>query len=235
MSAGAPVPAMSLGLDLEVLLLPHPFSRFLHVLTGALGDRARASPCSRGWRPPPLTATRCRWSRCSPRPAAWSPGSPNGPSGPPAGASSPTPSRPFSFWGRGLHGYLAAALIEQGRYDEGLAALDVAIDRFLEAGGRTGVVVYKAARAVALAGSGRLDAAADAVAAAYKELETYRERFAEPLVLEADARYRQAAGDEETAADLLRRAVTMARAQGALGIARRIATTADRLGVALDD
>jgi DNA-binding SARP family transcriptional activator len=233
-SAGAPVPAMSLGLDLEVLLLPHPFSRFLHVLTGALGEGegepvfeglAAAAPdryavslvqmfASAGG----LVTGQPEWAERAAR----------------RGIES-DPESTFSFWGRGLHGYLAAAIIEQGRYDEGLAALDVAIDRFLEAGGRTGVVVYKAARAVALAGSGRLDAAADAVAAAYKELETYRERFGEPLVLEADARYRQAAGDEDAAADLLRRAVTMARAQGALGIARRIAATADRLGVALDD
>ena len=32
--AGATAPAMTLGLDLEVLLLPHPFSRYLHTLVG---------------------------------------------------------------------------------------------------------------------------------------------------------------------------------------------------------
>ena len=40
--SGVPVPAMTLGLDLEVLLLPHPFSRYLQVLTGALEGAAEA-------------------------------------------------------------------------------------------------------------------------------------------------------------------------------------------------
>ena len=104
----------------------------------------------------------------------------------------------------------------------------MAIDRFVEAGGRTGVVVYKAARAVGLAAAGRLEAAAKAVASAYKEMETYGERFAEPLVLEADARYRHAAG-EPGAEELLARATERATAGGAHAVARRIQATAERL------
>jgi len=90
------------------------------------------------------------------------------------------------------------------------------------------VVVYKAARAAGLAGAGRLDAAAKAVTSAYKELETYGERFAEPLVLEADARFRDAAG-EPGAEDLLARATERASAGGAHAIARRVQATAERL------
>jgi hypothetical protein len=233
-SAGVPVPAMSLGLDLEVLLLPYPFSRLLHVLTGKLGEGegeavfeelAAAAPdryavsllqmfASAG----ALVTGQPAWAERAAR----------------RGIES-DPESTFSFWGRGLHGYLAAALVEQGRHEEGLAALDVAIDRFVEAGGRTGVVVYKASRAIGLVGSGRLDAARDAVAAAYKELETYGERFAEPLVLEADARARMAAGDEGAAADLLSRAAALATAQGAHGIARRVYAAAEHLGIPLRD
>ena len=230
--AGAPVPAMSLGLDLEVLLLPHPFGRFLHLLTGKLDEEdgeavfegmAAAAPdryavslvemfASAG----ALVTGRPAWAeRAAHR------------------GIEADPESTFSFWGRGLHGYLAAALIEQGRYDEGLAALDVAIERFVDAGGRTGVVVYKAARASGLAGAGRLDAAGAAVAATYKELDTYGERFAEPLVLEADARYRAASGDGDAAAELLARAAALAASHGSDGIARRIGATAGDLGIQL--
>jgi DNA-binding SARP family transcriptional activator len=225
--SGVAVPAMTLGLDLEVLLLPHPFSRYLQVLTGALDaaeaetafeelaaaapDRYAVSLVQMFSSGGALTTGRFEWAERAARKGIEA-----------------DPESTFSFWGRGLQGYLAAALIEQGRYDEGLAALDVAIDRFVEAGGRTGVVVYKAARAVGLAGAGRLDAAAKAVTSAYEELDTYGERFAEPLVLEADARYRHAAGETGTEA-LLARASELATAGGAQAIARRIRATAERL------
>ena len=69
--------------------------------------------------------------------------------------------------------------------------------------------------------------AAKAVTSAYKELETYGERFAEPLVLEADARFRHAAGEPE-AEDLLARATERASAGGARAIAC-VQATAERL------
>jgi hypothetical protein len=146
------------------------------------------------------------------------------------------PEATFSFWGRGLHGYLAAALILQDRLDEGLSTIDVAIDRFIEAGGRTGVVVFRAARAAGLAAAGRVEAAVDAVAAAYRELETYGERFAEPLVLEADARMRHARGDDPAAvAAVLAHALALAGEQGSHGIAARVVATAQRLGLPTAD
>ncbi len=226
--ADVPVPAMTLGLDLEVLLLPHPFSRYLQVLTGALDsaaeaetafeelaalapDRYAVSLVQMFSAAGALTTGRFEWAERAARKGVEA-----------------DPESTFSFWGRGLQGYLAAALIEQGRYDEGLAALEVAIDRFVEAGGRTGVVVYKAARAAGLTDAGRMDAAARAVASAYKELQTFGERFAEPLVLEADARFRHAAG-EPGAEDLMTRAVELATAGGAHGIAKRVLATAERL------
>jgi DNA-binding SARP family transcriptional activator len=233
-AADAAVPIATLGLDLEVMLLPYPFARYLHVLTGDLDERAgeaefealaAAAPdryavslvqmfASAG----AVTTGRAEWAERAAR---------RGIDADPEGT--------FSFWGRGLHGYLAAALILQGRIDEGLSMIDVAIDRFIEAGGRTGVVVYKAARAAGLAAAGRIDAAVDAVAAAYRELEAYGERFAEPLVLEADASLRHARGDDPAeVAGVLAAAIALAAEQGSHAIARRLTATAQRLGVSTD-
>ena len=228
-------PSASLGLGLEVMLLPYPFARYLHVLTGELDERegetafealVAAAPdryavslvamfSSAG-----AVATGCgEWAERAAR----------------RGIDA-DPEATFSFWGRGLHGYLAAALILQDRLDQGLSTIDVAIDRFIEAGGRTGVVVFRAARAAGLAASGRIEAAVAAVAAAYGELETYGERFAEPLVLEADARMRHARGDDPAeVAAVLAHAIALAGEQGAHGIAGRVAATAQRLGLPTAD
>jgi DNA-binding SARP family transcriptional activator len=230
-AADVAVPTATLGLDLEVILLPYPFAKYLHVLTGDLDEvageaefeaLAAAAPdryavslvqmfASAG----AVTTGRPDWAERAAR---------RGMDADPEGT--------FSFWGRGLHGYLAAALILRGRVDEGLSMIDVAIDRFIEAGGRTGVVVYKAARAAGLAAAGRIDAAVDAVAGAYGELEAYGERFAEPLVLEADASLRHARGDDPAqVASVMAAAMALAAEQGSHAIARRIAATAQRLGV----
>ena len=83
-----------------------------------------------------------------------------------------------------------------------------------------------------LAAAGRIDAAVDAVAAAYRELEVYGERFAEPLVLEADASLRHARSDDPAeVAGVMTAAIALAAEQGSHAIARRIAATAQRLGV----
>jgi DNA-binding SARP family transcriptional activator len=234
-AADAAAPRASLGLDLEVMLLPYPFSRYLHVLTGDLDEPAgeaefealaAAAPDRYGVSlvemfssAGAVTTGRGGWAERAAR---------RGIDADPEGT--------FSFWGRGLQGYLAAALILQGRIDEGLPMMDAAIDRFIEAGGRTGVVVYKAARATALAVAAQIDAAADAVAVAYRELEAYGERFAEPLVLEADAHLRHVRGDEpEEVAAVFAGAIALAHEQGSHGIGRRVAATARRLGVSTPD
>jgi DNA-binding SARP family transcriptional activator len=233
-AADAAVPSATLGLDLEVMLLPYPFARYLRVLTGELDevageaefealagaapDRYAVSLVQMFASAGAVTTGRAEWAERAAR---------RGIDADPEGT--------FSFWGRGLHGYLAAALILQGRVDEGLSMIDAAIDRFIEAGGRTGVVVYKAARAAGLAAAGRIDAAMDAVAAAYQELEAYGERFAEPLVLEADASLRHARGDDPAeVAGVMAAAIALAAEQGSHAIARRIAGTAERLGVSTD-
>ena len=71
------------------------------------------------------------------------------------------------------------------------------------------------------------------MASAYKEMESYGERFAEPLVLEADARYRHAAGEHGGRLEVARwpGATERAPTDGAApdAVARRIQATAERL------
>ena len=76
------------------------------------------------------------------------------------------PEMTFAFWGWGLQGYLAAALIDGGRLDEGLALLDEATAGYIAAGGRSGMAIYRASRVVGLVEAGRLDEAATALAEA---------------------------------------------------------------------
>ncbi len=227
--ARADAPAATLGLDLEVLLLPHPFSRYLHVLTGATDPAAGEAVFSdlAALAPDRYAVSLVMMFSAA---GAVATGHPDWAERAARRGIEADPESTFSFWGRGLAGYLAAALIDQGRLDEGLPMIDHAIEQFVAGGGRTGVVVFRAARAAGLAEALRLDAASAAVASAYRELATYGERFAEPLVLEADARFRHARGDDPTAIrDLFVRARDLASSQGSLGIADRITARMSRL------
>jgi hypothetical protein len=82
--------------------------------------------------------------------------------------------------------------------------------------------------------AGHLDEAEAALSNTIRELETYGERYAEPLVLEAEAVVGHARGDDaERLAALLGRRVSLATEQGARGVTPRVAATADRLGLAV--
>jgi DNA-binding SARP family transcriptional activator len=225
-------PAMTLGLDLEVLLLPHPFSRYLHVLIGDAGPPAAAEAGLEQLADAAPDRYAVSLVEMLAAAAALTVGEPEWAERAARRGISADPEATFSFWGRGLHGYLAGALIDQGRVDEGLPMLDQAIERYVAAGSRTGMVLYLASRATGLAAAGRIDEAAGAVGDARREVEVHGERFGEPLVLEADARVRLARdGDPAEAATLLAAAVDLAHRQGAHAVARRVAATAARLGV----
>jgi tetratricopeptide (TPR) repeat protein len=224
-------PVQSLGLDLEVLLLPHPFGVYLHVLTGdedaASGEaafRALAAAAPDRYAVSLVEMFAAAGALATGAPAWAERAARRG-----IGAD---PEATFSFWGRGLHAYLAAARIDQGHLDEGLAAIGPAIDAFTDVGGRTGVGVYRAIRAEGLAAAGRLDEAEAAVAEAFAELATYDEGFTEPLVLEADAWFHHARGDDpDEVRARFAKAVDLARDQGSGGIAGRVEATARRLGL----
>ena len=175
-----------------MLLLPHPFSRFLHTLVGDAGPTPTARRGSRRSPTPPPTATAWSLVEMLASAAAVAVGRPEwaSPRRPPGlGAD---PEMTFASGARGNQGYLAAAMIDLGRHDEGLALLEEATSGYLAAGGRTGVAVYRASRVGGLVGAGRLDEAAEALVEAEQEIATFGERFAEPLVIEADARLRLA-------------------------------------------
>jgi DNA-binding SARP family transcriptional activator len=227
-------PTMSLGLDLEVLLLPLPFSRYLHVLVGDAGGAARGeadlealADAAPDRYAVPVIETLAAAAALMVGEPAWAERAAR------RGIAADPESR-FTFWGRQLQGWLAAALIEQGRHDTGLALIDEAIDQYLAAGGRIGTVLLRAARTVGLAEAGRIDEAATALDATRRELERFGERFAEPVVLEAEARLRVARGDEPAESRaLLARAAHLAATQGAHAVADRVAATAARLGLPL--
>jgi DNA-binding SARP family transcriptional activator len=228
----ASVPSMTLGLDLEVLLLPHPFSRYLHILIGDLGEPSVAEATLEGLADAAPDRYAVSLVEMLSSAGALSVGEPLWAERAARRGIGADPESTFSFWGRGLHGYLAGALIDQGRIDEGLPMLEEAIDRYVAGGGRTGMVIYLASRVAGLIGTGRLDEAAEALAAARHEIDSVGERFGEPLVIEAEARLRQAQGaDTAEVGALLARAVDLANVQGAYAVARRVAKTAERLGV----
>jgi DNA-binding SARP family transcriptional activator len=225
-------PVMTVGLDLEVLLLPHPFSQYLHVVVGDAGTDveaeagfealADASPDRYGVALVEMLAAAAAMSVGQP---AWA-----------ARAArrgiDADPELSFAFWGWGLQGYRAAALIDGGRLDEGLALLDEAMAGYVAAGGRTGMAIFRATRVAGLVEAGRLDEAAKALVEAEAEIDAYGEHFADPLVLEAEARLRHARReDPDTVAALFGRAVALATEQGGHAVASRVAATAARLGV----
>ncbi len=230
--AGASAPVMTLGLDLEVLLLPHPFSRYLHALVGDEGSDADAeagfealadaSPDRYGVVLVEMLASA----------AAIATGRPEWATRAARRGLAADPEMTFAFWGRGNQGYLAAAMIDLGRPEEGLALLEEAMAGYLAAGGRTGVAVFRASRVVGLVEAGRLDDAAEALVEAEQEIASFGERFAEPLVIEADARLRLARGDDPAVvAALFARAEALATEQAGHAVAARVAATAARLGV----
>jgi len=227
---GAPPPAMSMGLDLEVMLLPVPFSHHLHVLVGDLGppEGEAAFEALAGAAPDryaiPIVEMLAAAAALLVGEPAWAERAAR------RGVEADPESR-FTFWGRGLQAFLAAARVELGDVEAGLPRLDEAVDAFVGAGGRTGVPVHLATRAAGLVAAGRLDEAAATVADAHREVEALGERYAVPLVLEAEARLRVARGDPDAAADLLGRAVEEARAQGARAVAARVERVAGGLGV----
>jgi len=232
--ATATAPVMTLGLDLEVLLLPHPFSRYLHALVGDAGTPEEAEAGLEALAdaaPDPYGVSLVEMLSAA---AAITTGQPEWALRAARRGVDADPESTFTFWGRGLQGYLAAALIELGQVDEGLRLLDEAVTRYHDAGGRTGTGVYRASMVTGLIAAGRLDEAADALVEAERELALYRERFAAPLVIEAEARLRHARGDDP--ADVVatfRRARDLAVEQGAHAVAGRVGAAAARLDIAL--
>lgn len=137
----------------------------------------------------------------------------------------------FAFWHMAGRCYLGATLALQGDLDQGLPLLDEAWGRYTAIGLRTNGVTLLASRTQALAQAGRLEAAAESLADAQKELATYQERYAEPVLLLAEAVLRHARAEDAAAVrDILLRSAELATAQGGQAIATRVRRTASELG-----
>jgi tetratricopeptide (TPR) repeat protein len=140
----------------------------------------------------------------------------------------------FAFWHTAGQAYLGAAMALQGRVDEGLALFDPAWARYTAMGLRTNGLTMLASRAQALAQVGRLDEAEAAMADARREFATYNERFAEPVLLLAEAVLAAGRGDDrDDVAKRLAGAADVAEAQAARAVVARIRGTAEALGYAL--
>jgi DNA-binding SARP family transcriptional activator len=225
-------PAMSLGLDLEVLLLPLPFSRYLHVLVGDGGDAAAAEAGFEALASAAPDRFAVSVVETVAAGGALIVGEPAWAERAARRGIEADPTATFTFWGRSLQAYLAGALIEQGDHASGLALLDEAIEGYLAVEGRTGMAMFLASRAAGLIAAGRLDDAAAALTDARSELDIYGERYTEPLVIEAEARFRHARGDDPAdVAARLAEGVALATRQGAHAVARRVAATGRRLGL----
>ena len=214
--------------DFDELMLPQAFAVFMHDLQGLPGAEDEYDRLTRR-DPDRFTTAMAMWFACAGALAA-------GDGGRAERAArrglTADPDATFLFWGTSLQAYLGAALVLAGDLDEGLPVLAAGLARYLAVGVRTNSVVFFATRTAGLAAAGRVAEAAEALAATERELATYGERYAEPLVAEARALVARSRGDDPAAvAATLAGGRELAARQGAHAVARRLAATADRLGL----
>ena len=226
------IPAETLStvlFDLDQLRLSLPFSLYIHDLIGDLDDPearfdelVRRLPGDRYWELAVMnfaasgaisTGDLPRAERAARRGLA------------------ADPEGMFAFWGMAGRCYLGAAVALQGDLDAGLPVLDEAWAGYTAMGLRTNGVTLLASRAHALAEAGRLKEATTSLADAQQELDTYKERYAEPTLLLAEAVLRHARSDDEAdVAKAFAAAGELAAALGAHAMAARVRHTAERLG-----
>jgi DNA-binding SARP family transcriptional activator len=218
--------------DLDQLRLSLPFSVYIHDLIGDLGDPeaayeelVRRLPGDRYWAlaVSNFAASGALSTGDFPRAER---AARKGLAGDPEGM--------FAFWGTAGRAYLGAALALQGNIDEGLPLLEEAWGQYTAMGLRTNGVTLLASRAQALAQAGRVEAAATSLAEAQAELATYREMYAEPALLLAEAVLGHARGDDPgEVGKVFAAAAEVATTQGGHAIAARVRATAGGLGYAM--
>ncbi|MGH9263840.1 MAG: BTAD domain-containing putative transcriptional regulator [Acidimicrobiales bacterium] len=141
------------------------------------------------------------------------------------------PGGQFTFWGGQFLMQRGIVQAWQGRVDEALATFAEGKARYTGIGGRSAVSTFEATVGLLTALAGRLDDGRDLVEAARDELETYGERWNEPIVLLAEGICAATAGDREAAGDRFGQAVEVAGRQGTHTLAERAAAVAADLGV----
>jgi hypothetical protein len=127
----------------------------------------------------------------------------------------------FGFWDGQFLMHRGIVEAWRGDVDGGMASFAQGKARYTGIGGRSALSTFEATLAIHVATHGRIDDARRLAAAARAELETYGERWNEPIVLMGEAAVALAEGDAPGAAAALERAAEVATAQGAHGIAGR--------------
>jgi hypothetical protein len=136
----------------------------------------------------------------------------------------------FAFWDGQFLMQRGIVQAWEGDAEGALASFTEGKARYTGIGGRSAMSTFEATLALHLARTGgRADAVAR-VEAARAELETYNERWNEPVVLIAEAVVAAAGGDQERATERLARAAEVATGQGAHTLAARARAVAADLG-----
>jgi DNA-binding SARP family transcriptional activator len=135
----------------------------------------------------------------------------------------------FAFWDGQFLMHRGIVLAGRGQVEEGIASFVEGDRRYTGIGGRSAVATFRASLALQLVGQGRTGEAERWAGAARAELDTYNERWNEPIVLMAEAAVASALGDAEEAAELYACAADAATLQGAHRLAER-ARAADGAG-----
>lgn len=135
-------------------------------------------------------------------------------------------------WQTAGHFMKGKSLVERGEFAQGLTVLRDAFEAYGRSGWRLSYPEFKGALALALAGTGRLDQALDALEDAMTAASKDENLWYVPelLRIKGEVLLRQAADQSATAAeDLFDQAGEIARAQGALFWELRIALSVSRL------
>ena len=127
----------------------------------------------------------------------------------------------FAFWDGQFLMHRGIVLAGRGQVEEGIASFEEGEARYTGIGGRSALSMFQASLALRLVEQGRVEEAGRWAGAARAELDTYNERWNEPVVLMAEAAVAGAAGDPDEAAELYAVAADAATLQGAYVLARR--------------
>jgi DNA-binding SARP family transcriptional activator len=127
----------------------------------------------------------------------------------------------FAFWDGQFLMHRGIVLAGRGQVEEAIASFVAGEDRYTGIGGRSAVSTFRASLALQLVTQNRTDEAERWAEAARAELDTYNERWNEPIVLMAEAAVAGARGDAEEATELYACAADAATLQGSHALAER--------------
>jgi DNA-binding SARP family transcriptional activator len=146
-------------------------------------------------------------------------------------AAATDPGSQFAFWYGQYLMQRGIVLARRGEADAAIESFAQGKQRYTDVDGRSALATFEATLGLHLAAHGRVEDARRAVDAARLELETYDERWNEPVVLLADAVATAAEGDVEASRALFARAEQVAQEQGSGRVARRARDVAAELGL----